>query len=364
MKFKSPFFTSYLFGTTILFCFLTGAFAKQPTPVIVTEVVSADFNDRVEALGTLRANETVEITATITDTITAIHFEDGQRVNKGDILIEMTSLEEHAQLEEELSTVAEAKKQYNRLKPLVDRGAAAKSLLDQRQREMDTAQARFRAIESRLQDRLIVAPFTGVVGLRDISVGALIEPGDLITTLDDDSVMKLDFNVPAVYLGVLRRGLSIEARASAFADRIFSGEISSINSRVDPITRAITVRALIANPELLLKPGLLMQVTLLKNPRTGLVVPEEALIPSGKKNHVLVVTVDEKTPKAQRKEVKIGVRQSGQVEVIEGLQLGDYVITHGTIRVRPGQQVVILSQEQGDEPLEKLLSSKKEKAEQ
>ena len=364
MKNQSLIFGPYLFGVAMLLGFVTLSFAKQPTPVIVTEVVDADFNDRVEALGTLRANETVEITSTVTDTITVIHFEDGQRVKKGDILIEMTSTEEHAQLEEELSTVAEAQKQFDRLKPLVDRGAAAKSLLDQRKRELDTAQARFRAIESRLQDRLIVAPFTGVVGLRNISVGALIEPGDLITTLDDDSVMKLDFNVPAIYLSALRRGLSIEARASAFADRVFTGEISSVNSRVDPITRAITVRALIPNPELLLKPGLLMQVTLLKNPRTGLVIPEEALIPSGKKNHVLAVAVDESEPTAQRKEVTIGVRVTGKVEVIEGLEKGDFVITHGTNRVRPGQQVTILSQEQGDEPLDKLLSSKKEKVAQ
>jgi multidrug efflux pump subunit AcrA (membrane-fusion protein) len=122
------------------------------------------FVDRVEALGTLRANETVELTATVSETVTVVHFEDGQRVKAGSILVEMTNEEEHALIEEELSTVAEAKKQYDRLRPLVQRGAASTSLLDQRRREYETAKARLRAIESKLQDRLIIAPFAGVVG--------------------------------------------------------------------------------------------------------------------------------------------------------------------------------------------------------
>ncbi len=343
---------------TLVWC--SSAVAKKTSPVIIREVVSTAFNDRVEALGTLRANETVEITATVTDTITGIHFDDGQRVNKGDILIEMTSQEEHALLEEELSTVAEAKKQYARLKPLVDRGAAAKSLLDQRQRELDTAQARLRAIESRLQDRLILAPFSGVVGLRNISVGALIEPGDLITTLDDDSVMKLDFTVPSVHLATLKKGLPIEARASAFGETVFTGEISSVNSRIDATTRAVSVRAIIPNPEKLLKPGLLMQVTLLKNPRTGLAVPEEALIPTGKINHVLVVDPDQESPTVEQRKVEIGVRREGEVEVREGLLAGEFVITHGTIRVKPGQQVSILAEQKGGETLKQLLTGGKE----
>ena len=349
---------SIVFAFAHLSC--TAAMAKAPVSVIVREVVMADFNDRVEALGTLRANETVEITATVTDTITAIHFDDGQRVNEDDILIEMTSEEEHALLEEELSTVAEAKKQYARLKPLVDRGAAAKSLLDQRQRELDTAQARLRAIESRLQDRLILAPFSGVVGLRNISVGALIEPGDLITTLDDDSVMKLDFTVPSVHLATLKKGLPIEAKASAFGDTIFAGEISSVNSRIDSTTRAVAVRAIIPNPERLLKPGLLMQVALLKNPRTGLVIPEEALIPTGKINHVLVVDPRAESPTVEQRKVEIGVRRTGEVEVREGLAAGEFVITHGTIRVKPGQQVSILAEQKGGETLEQLLTGGKE----
>src|SRR5690606_6924075 len=126
------------------------------------------------------------LTSRVTETVTAVNFEDGQRVEAGDVLVEMTSDEESAQLEEEQSTVNEAAKQVERLKPLVEQGAAAQSLLDQRRREYQTAKARLEAVKSRLGDRVITAPFAGVLGLRNISVGALVQPGTKITTLDDD----------------------------------------------------------------------------------------------------------------------------------------------------------------------------------
>lgn len=341
---------------------LLPAEAAPPVPVIVQKVETSSITDRVEALGTLRARETVEITATVTDTITAIHFEDGQRVQKGDILIEMTSAEEHALLEEEMANLEEARKQQERLQPLVRRGAAATALLDEKQREFETAKARLRGMESRLRDRLILAPFAGVVGLRNISAGALIEPGDRITTLDDDSIMKLDFAIPAVHLAALRVGLEIEAKSSAYGERVFPGKIDSMDSRIDPATRALVVRAVLVNDERLLKPGLLMTVTLLKNPRQGLVIPEEALIPSGKINHVLVVQPDAASPVAERREVQIGARRPGEVEITAGLSAEEYVITHGTLKVRPGQGVTVLATAEDDQPLVELLKTRQGEA--
>jgi membrane fusion protein (multidrug efflux system) len=335
------------------------AHAAPPVPVIIQKIETGRIVDRVEALGTLRANEKVEITATVTDTITAIHFEDGQRVNKGDILIEMTSEEEHALLEEEKSTHAEAKKQYDRWEQMINAGATSKAQFDERRRDLNTAQARLRAIESRLQDRLIIAPFSGVVGLRNVSVGALIEPGDLITTLDDDSVMKLDFSVPAIHLAAIHQGLAIEARSPAYAGRIFTGRVDSIGSRIDPATRAIVVRAILENSEKLLKPGLLMNVTLQKNPRDALIMPEEALIPSGRTNYVFVVQPDASPPVAKRREVQIGTRRIGEVEIVSGVEAGEFVVIHGTQRVRPGQPVDIIATAEDNEPLTELLSRKR-----
>lgn len=334
------------------------AIGQQPVPVVVKEAVIDSFVDRVEALGTLRANETLEVTATVSETVTVIHFDDGQRVEAGDILVEMTGKEEHALIEEERSTIGEAKKQYDRVRPLVKRGAASQALLDQRRREYETALARLRALESKLQDRLIVAPFSGVVGLRNISVGALIEPGDVVTTLDDDSRMKLDFTVPAINLSSLKAGLPIEAKSPAFPGRVFKGEVSSVNSRIDPVTRSIVVRAILPNPDRLLKPGLLMSIDLLKNPRQAVVIPEEALSPSGRENHVFVVDPKADDTIAMQRKVTTGGRRPGEIEILTGLAPGEFVITHGGLRSRPGQPVKIIAIDSGDETLAQLLNQK------
>lgn len=326
--------------------------APKPVPVIVAEVRTDRFVDRVEALGTLKANESVSVTANVTETVAAIHFDDGQRVAQGQVLVEMTSAEEHALLEEGRVRVAEAERQYDRVKSLVAQRSASESLLDERKRDLDTARAVLVAIESRLADRLVKAPFAGVLGLRNISPGALVEPGDLITTLDDDSLMKLDFAVPSVFLTSLSPGLGIAAKARSYGDRTFEGEIRSIDSRVDPVTRSIQVRALIPNADRTLKPGVLMQVELLRNPRDGLAVPESALLQQGRDHFAMRVGEGDK---AERRQVRIGARRPGEVEILEGLAAGDQVITHGNDKVRPGQQVRIQAIDDGTKTLHELL---------
>ena len=354
-----------LVAASVLLSVTGNCLARQPTPIIAAEAKIKQLYDRVEALGTLRANETVEITATVTDSITAIHFTDGQFVKAGDILAEMTSSEEHALLEEEVSRRQEALKRYDRVFSLVARGAVSQAQLDERERELETAEARLRAIESRLQDRLIKAPFSGVVGLRNISLGALVEPGDVITTLDDMSVMKLDFNIPSVYLATLKQGTQVEAVSPAFPDKPFTGSVSSIDSRVDPVTRSIVVRAIIDNGDGLLKPGLLMSVELLKNERAALMIPEEALIPRGEMNAVLLVNESKSPAVAEQRTVAIGARRIGEVEILEGLQPGDKVITHGTLKVRPGQEISIRGMDDGqNKSLSELLSGDSSGAEQ
>jgi len=329
--------------------------APPPPKVIVAEVKSDHFVDRVEALGTLKANESVAVTANVTETVSAIHFDDGERVKQGQLLVEMTSGEEHALLEEGRVRVAEAERQYKRVVSLVSQRSASESLLDERKRDLDTARATLVAIESRLADRLIKAPFDGVLGLRNISAGALVEPGDLITTLDDDSVMKLDFSVPSLYLPDLEVGLGINAKARAYGDRVFEGKIRSIDSRVDPVTRSIQVRALIPNEDRSLKPGVLMQVELLRNPRDALVVPEAALLPEGRDQYVMLVGEGNKV---ERRQVLIGARRPGDVEILSGIENGDKVIVHGNDKVRAGQAVEIRAIDDGSRTLQEMLEQK------
>lgn len=333
------------------------ASAQPPAPagppaVIVAEAKSMPLADRTEALGTLQANESVTISANVTETISAIHFDDGQRVRAGDVLVEMTSGEEHALLTEAQARLAEAQRQYDRVRSLERSGSAAASLLDERRRDLDIAQATLVAVENRLADRLIKAPFDGVVGLRQISLGALVSPGERITTLDDDSVMKLDFTVPSLFLSSLAPGVAIEARAKALDDRVFTGEIRAIDSRVDPVTRAVQVRALLDNRDRLLRPGLLMRVELLRHPREGIVVPEAAVLHQGSGHFVLVVGDGDKV---ERREVAVGLRLPGQVEITTGVAAGDRVITHGQDKAKPGTPVRVRAVDDGTQALQDLL---------
>ena len=338
-----------------LFCVVFPASAQEkPAPqVIVAEAGRQSFVDRIEALGTLKANESVQLTVNVSETVTALHFDDGQRVERGQILVEMTSSEEHALLEEARANLDEAKRQFNRVRRLESQGIEAQSLLDQRRRESDTARARLAAIESRLADRLIKAPFAGVLGLRNISVGALVETGDLITTLDDDSVMKLEFAVPSVYLADLQPGLPISARTRAYGDRIFEGEVKVVDSRVDPVNRTLLVRALLPNPDRTLKPGMLMTVELLRNRRQTLVIPESALMPKGREHYVL--RIQGEPPVAEKRLIRIGSRRPGEVEVLDGLEEGDWVITHGMEKTRVGAQVRIRGREGEGKSLTQML---------
>jgi membrane fusion protein (multidrug efflux system) len=323
----------------------------KPLGVIAAEVRLAPFVDRVEALGTLRANESVEITANVTETVTAIHFDDGQRVERGDLLVELTSAEQHALLKEAQVRIDEAERQYRRVRALVEQRSASESLLDERRRDLDTARAALLAIESRLADRLIKAPFAGVLGLRNISPGALVRPGDRITSLDDDSVMKLDFAVPSLFLTSLAPGLPIEARSRDYGERVFEGVVRSVDSRIDPVTRSIQVRALIPNPDRSLKPGLLMQVDLLRNPREAMVVPETALLHQGTSHYVIVATPE---GVAERRPVEVGARRTGEVEIVSGLTVGELVVTHGNDKVRPGQALTVQVEREGAEGLQAL----------
>ncbi len=303
------------------------------------KIEKEELQDQIEALGNLKSNDSVQITSKVTDTISAIHFTDGKRVQKDDVLIEMTSTQEKALMSEALATANEAKKQLNRVKNLMDSGAISKSLFDQRQREYATAKARLDAVKSQLGDRTISAPFSGVVGLRNISTGMLVRPGDIITTLNDDSIMKLDFDIPSIYLAQVAQGLEITATTEVYKEKVFKGTISGISNQINPLTRSVTIRALIDNPELLLKQGLLMKVYVFSNKRDTIVVPEEAILSQADKVFAVKAMKKDDGYVAEKVEVKLGVKYPGKIEVISGLQSGDIVVGRGSFKLNSGDKI-------------------------
>jgi membrane fusion protein (multidrug efflux system) len=331
-------------GSSVLSTLAVAQSSKAPE-VIVQAASKAQLTTTIEALGNLRANESITLTSSETKKITRINFDDGQRVKQGQILVEMMSREESALLEEARFNTDEAKKQLDRVRELARRGAASQSELDMRIREYEAARARYTATESRLKDLVLIAPFSGVVGLRQVSVGALVSPGSAITTLNDDSKMKLDFTVPAVYLRSLAHGLPVIAKSRDLGDKEFRGEIISIDNQIDEVTRSIKVRALLDNKNHELKQGMLMLVDLKAAERDALIISESALVPLASNNFVFVLQEKAEGHFVERRNITIGERLPGSVEVLSGLQEGDKLVTHGLQKIRAGQAVKVLAEE-------------------
>ncbi len=312
-----------------------GARAAAPALVSTAPVRSERLSQKLEALGNARANESVDISTKISNIVTAVMFRDGERVKRGQVLVQLDDAQARADVAAADAALTESQAQFNRSRELLSTQALSKSQFDQLEATLKANRARLAAANARREDTLIRAPFSGRVGLRRVSVGTLISPGDVITTLDDTSVIKLDFSVPENFVASLREGLAVRASAPAFPGRTFTGKVASIDSRVDMNTRSVTVRALLANDDGVLKPGMFLNVALANDERDALVIPEEALTPEAERQYVFVVA----DGKAQRREVRIGGRRPGSVEIVAGLQAGEQVIVEGTQKVRDGAPV-------------------------
>lgn len=311
----------------------------RSVPVVVAEPTKQEFVDRIEALGTAGSNESVIVSAQVTETVSRVHFDDGQVVAKGDVLVELTSREEAAQLDEVRANLGEAERQYERAAEMSRNGTLSEAQLDLRKTARDAARARLEELRARMRDRLIRAPFAGVLGMRSVSPGTLMQPGDMITTLDDIGVIKIDFAVPERFLSVLSIGLVVRSTTAAYPDRVFEGTVRAIGTRVDPDTRSVRVRAELPNPGHDLRPGMLVAVELTANRETRLAIPEEAIVPIGERRFVFVVNPEKRV---DRIELTTGRRENGLVEVIAGLEGDESVVLEGGSMLRPGSGVDIV----------------------
>jgi membrane fusion protein (multidrug efflux system) len=321
-----------------------GAFGGGPDAAVgvVTDTARAEeFAFEVEALGTAHANEAVEITSKVSNLVTAIQFREGQQVRRGATLVQLDSVEAGADLAVARAALSETRSQYKRSQELYATQALSQSQLEQLEATLLANQARVTAAEKKLSDTMIRAPFDGRTGLRRVSVGSLVSPGTVITTLDDTKIIKLDFSVPETFIAIVKEGLPLSARSVAFPNREFKGTIVSIDSRLDPTTRAITVRAEIPNADGVLKPGMFMNVRLQEERGQVLTIPEQALVPEEGRQYVFLVSNE----RAKKREVSIGRRKPGKVEIISGLVAGDEIVVEGTQKVRDGARVRDVSNE-------------------
>ena len=342
-----------------------GAGGGRAAAVRVVLPESRPFAERLEALGQAKARQSVTITSDTTELITRVLFTSGQFVRRGQTLVELKAEEQGADVVRAQASVNQARREYERFRTLGERGFAPRARVEELQAALQEAQATLNAVQARRQDRVIRAPFTGVIGLSDAAPGQLVNPGAAIATLDDLSAIYVDFEVPERYLGVLRPGLGLEARSDAYPDQAFRGVISRIDTRVDPNTRAVTARAEFANPGGRIKPGMLLRVAVEQESRQGLALPESAVLFEGEQAFVYVVgqgaprgpgagrgaqapggagaggRAGQGGPRlvAERRPVQTGARQDGFVEVVGGLQPRERIVADGLNRITPGQPV-------------------------
>lgn len=307
----------------------------------VTAVAVADrsFSDRIEALGVARGRRSLDITSATTELVARVLFTDGQRVAAGQPLVELSGQEEDADIIEAEAALAQAERDRDRWAALAERGIAPRVQAEQAQTDYERALAGLAAARARRGDRVIRAPFAGVMGLTDVTPGTLINPGRVIATLDDTSVIRVDFPVPERYLADLQAGTAIVATVDALPGETFTGTISRLDTRVDPVTRAITARAELANPGGRLRPGMSVRVAVERGSRTAAAVPEAAVQFQGDEAFVYRIAQGEDGATAQRVPVEIGAIEGGFVEVLSGLTPGDRLVASGLNRIQPGAPV-------------------------
>jgi membrane fusion protein (multidrug efflux system) len=318
---------------------------KRVVAVKMTPVVLADFVESVEAVGTARANEQVVITSKYSDLVDEIFFDDGQQVTKGAVLVKLNNQQELAKVNELKANLSESKAHLKRLTELLASRATSKSLVEQQEAKTKAVEAQLVSARARLNDLTIRAPFSGVLGFREVSKGAYIDAGNAITSLDDISIIKVDFHLPERLLTHIHVGQQVSAANTAYRGKEFIGKITAIDSRIDSSTRSIKVRANISNEALKLHPGMLLNISVLLQVEKILQLPESSIIPIENVHYVFIETEG----KAVRKAIKIGRRHPGVVEIVSGLVEGQQVVVEGALKLREGSAVSIIGQENEQE---------------
>lgn len=313
-----------------------GAGGDRPVAVTIATVRSAPFSDALQALGTVRARESVTVTAKVSEVVQRVHFDSGQRVAAGAPLVTLSGQAQQASLAEAQAAANEAERLLGRQQELVERQLIARATLDSQRATRDAARARVAQVRAQLADRVVRAPFAGVLGIRQVSPGALVTPGTPIATLDALDEVYVDFPVPEAMLARLAPGQRLTAASATYPGTTFGGTVQTVENRVDPTTRAVTVRGRFPNPDGRLRPGMLLQVLLLQAERPAIRVPEIAVVQVGQDSFVYRVGAGDTV---ERADVRVGVRRDGLAEIVEGLKAGDRIVVDGTGKLRPGARI-------------------------
>lgn len=315
---------------------------ERPASAVNTRTPELDtVRDVVTAVGNLKAVNAVELTTEISGRAVALNLKTGRRVNQGDVLLRLDDRQAQADLKVIEAQLADARRTLERARSLRSNNSISQSQVDELRTAVDVGDAQRQAAQVRLENHRIEAPFTGVVGLSDISIGAYVTAGTTVTTLDNTARMELNFAIPERFLGQVALGQQVRGTSPAFPDIRFSGELAELGTRVNELSRTLPVRAVLDNPDGKLRPGQFISAALTLRERQALVIPEQAVMIRGDEQYVFVA----EDGIARRVSVVLGSRMPGLVEVAKGLSAEDAVIVTGQDRLSSGDRIRVVDED-------------------
>lgn len=328
--------------------------AARTVLVEVDTVKLGTVRDRIAAVGTTQAIRAVNIVPLVSGRVEEVNFIPGEKVKANAPLVRLNDAVASAQEQETRAEMDRAKFDNDRAKALLNsRGAITKATAEEREAAYLIAKARHEAAVDALDERTVDAPFDGTVGFRNVDVGDYVSAGTVLTTLDDLSVIEVEFSVPEIYYGSVKQGMEVTARTLAFGNTRFRGTISQIDTRIDAVSRSFRIKAEIPNENAEIPTGMFMNVRVTLEQREAIKIPQEALVFQGEETLVYV----DKDNVALQRPVTLGSRQRNTVEVTEGLSVGDKVIVKGIQNLRDGAPIRVVTDAPDDAPASTAASS-------
>lgn len=307
-------------------------------PVEAVSVETTRLPQSITTVGSLRSDESVTLRPEVAGRISAIQFTEGQRVGRGATLVRLDAAVNQAELQQARANHTLAKSKFDRAVDLAKSNFISGQAKDEAENNLKVAEASLALVEARLAKMEIKAPFSGIIGLRSVSVGDYVKEGADLVNLEAIDPLKVDFRVPEVYLRQVQAGQSLQIALDAFPNKSFEGRVLAVNPLLDAAGRSVVIRAQVKNQDASLRPGMFARVRLItKDVAEALVVPEQALVPQGNEQYVFKV-VDNR---AVRAKVDVGQRRDGKAEILNGVAAGEMIVTAGQQRLRDGAPVVL-----------------------
>ncbi len=311
-------------------------------PVKAAHAKREKVSAKIEAVGDLLAGESIVLRPEIVGRIAAIRFEEGHKTKTGDVLVELNAEEQRSAYGQSQASLKLEEETFKRIRDVRAKNLVSQQQYDESLARLQNAEALLERDRVRLARTQLFAPFDGILGLRQVSVGDYVSPGQALVNLESVEPIKLDFKLAEKYAAKVAKGMKLDVNVEAWPGRVFRGEVQAVDPRLDEPTRTVKVRARLPNPDLALKPGMFARIILdLGQSREALFVPEQAVQAKGSASMVFRV-VD---GKALLSPVKTGERHPGFVEITEGLKEGDWIVIDGQIKLRDGMPVMVINKE-------------------